>query len=128
MNSIYMLIYIVRSVHFHLQPRRFYTKSEIEELKKECWKLGKIFPRVFHASITPKLDTLIFIIPMFAEKWGTVGGLREEALEKLHNQVNQMLRILACVRKREDRLLMALQRNEMREPDLVKPVPRSSRE
>ena len=60
---------------------------------------------------------------MFVEKWGTVGGLREEALEKLHNQVNQMLRILACVRKREDRLLMALQRNEMREP-----VPRSSRE
>ena len=57
-----------------------------------------------------------------------MGGLREEALEKLHNQVNQMLRILACVRKKEDRLLMALQRNEMREPELVKPVPRPGRE
>ena len=79
-----------RSIHFLMQVRRFLTPAEQSSLKYECTRLGEIFPRVFKCSLPPKLDTLVFVVPMFAEKWGTVGGLREEGMERLHNLMNQV--------------------------------------
>ena len=138
-SGIMEVVECYRTIHFMMQHRRFLTPAELASLRYECTKLGEIFPRVFQCSLPPKLDALVFIVPMFAEEWGTIGGLREEGMERLHNMLNQVnvrervrsafafqvLRILACVRKKDDRLLMALQRNEMRDPELAKPKARN---
>ena len=30
-------------------------------------------------------DDLIFVVPKFARRWNTIGGLREEKIEAFHN-------------------------------------------
>ena len=48
-----------------------------------------------------------------AREKGTVGGLREEALESKHAAANGQRRRLACVRQKEERLRMMLQADEL---------------
>ena len=61
--------------------------------------------------------------------WRTVGYFREEGMEAKHHEVNGINRVLACMRKEEDRLANCLRRVEVRQTqkagDLAHPVPRN---
>ena len=53
--------------------------------------VGTLWPKIFAgSSIKPKLDVLIFVVPAFARKWGTLGGrkigpcLLKNVLNKIH--------------------------------------------
>ena len=78
-----------------MKANRFLTPAELDQLDVYCEQIGEIYPRNFKKSIPPKLgeivlsffptmfliiflDDLIFVVPIFARKWNTVGGLREE--------------------------------------------------
>ena len=66
-------------VSFHIQ---------IETLKVSCHAIGKLWPQVFPgSSIPPKIDVLVFVVPEFAERWGTLGGHGEERIEALHQVI-----------------------------------------
>ena len=103
------------------------TDEEIDQLERDCKDFGVVYPRVFKGNnITPKLHELIFYLPEMAREKGTVGGLREEALERKHASSNSQKRRLACVRKKEERLRMILQADELatqqRTPTLKDPM------
>ena len=68
-----------------MKASRFLTNEELDRIDACCMKIGEVYPKHFKASITPKLDDLIFVVPKFARRWTTVGGLREEKIEGFHN-------------------------------------------
>ena len=90
------------------------SEEEIRQLEIDCKEFRVVYPRVFKGNtITPKLHELIFYLPEMAREKGTVGGLREEALESKHAAANGQRRRLACVRQKEERLRMMLQADEL---------------
>jgi hypothetical protein len=74
-----------KPVHFLMKANRFLTDQKLDKVDFCCEKIGQVYPEFFKASITPKLDDLIFVVPLFARRWRTVGGLREESIEAFHN-------------------------------------------
>ena len=66
--------------------------------------------RVIGGNITPKQHELIHHVPQFARQWRTVGFFREEGMEAKHHEVNGINRVLACMRREEERLTMCLRR------------------
>ena len=69
------------------------------------------------------------LVPQFARRWRTVSFFREEGMEAKHHEVNGINRVLACMRKEEDRLANCLRRVEVRQTqkagDLAVAVPRN---
>ena len=62
-----------------------------------------------HPSII--IDKLRLIsVPEFAKRWKTVGLLREEDIEALHNKTNRVLANLVCVREKGLQLSLAMER------------------
>ena len=118
-----------RRIHFLSKAKRQLTEEEICELEAKCLLMGQIIPRVLGGSITPKQHELIHHLPQFARRWRTVGYFREEGMEAKHHEVNGINRVLACMRKEEDRLANCLRRVEVRQTqkagDLAHPVPRN---
>ena len=74
-----------KSLHFLMKACRFLTEKELDEVDFCCEQIGQVYPKYFKSSIPPKLDDLIFVVPQFARKWNTIGGLREEKIEAFHN-------------------------------------------
>ena len=120
---------IYKTIHFLMKAKRELTDDEIALLEVKCHQLGEVFPRVFGGSITPKLHELIFYVPVFAKKWRTVGGMREEGIESAHNVANQIERVLVCMRNEEERLAKILERVEVKKVqkagELAELVPRN---
>ena len=69
-------------------------------------------------------------VPQFARRWRTVGFFREEGMEAKHHNVNGINRVMACMRKEEERLAMCLRRVEVRQVqkagNLAEAVPRKN--
>ena len=118
-----------RRIHFLLKAKRQLSEDEICELEAKCALMGQIMPRVLGGNITPKQHELIHHVPQFARRWRTVGFFREEGMEAKHHEVNGINRVLACMRKEEDRLANCLRRVEVRQTqkagDLAVAVPRN---
>ncbi len=67
--------------------------EEREILKKEISLFGEIWIRDIKKSITPKLDTLLMVIPYSLEQLdGYIGALSEQNIERIHNLVNKEAR------------------------------------
>ena len=49
-----------------MKANRFLTAEELDLLDFHCEKVGEVFPKYFQASIPPKLDDLIMVVPRFA--------------------------------------------------------------
>ena len=134
-----------KPVHFLMKASRFLTNEELDRIDACCMKIGEVYPKHFKASITPKLDDLIFVVPKFARRWTTVGGLREEKIEGFHNTskyypsfsfkldlfsfylANRILGVLFSVRKADLKLVLAVERSELKQSfgaSFVKPVER----
>ena len=52
---------------------------------------------------------------LHCRRWRTVGFFREEGMEAKHHEVNGINRVMACMRKEEERLAMCLRRVEVRQ-------------
>ena len=76
---------VYKPLHFLMKSNRFLSPEELDLMDTYCEKIGEIYPKNFKTAIPPKLDDLIFVVPKFARKWNTVGGLREEKIEAFHN-------------------------------------------
>ena len=53
------------------------------------------------------------MVPQFAEKWRTLGIFREEDTEKLHAQMNAIMRDINCVQNSLSRLKLGIKRINM---------------
>jgi hypothetical protein len=83
----------------------------LDTLEENAIKLGKLWPKLFAgSSIPPKVDVLIFVVPAFARKWGTVGGLGEQRLEALHQVFNAFDRVLVCQRHKGKAYALSMKR------------------
>ena len=52
---------------------------QLETLEADCTAIGSLWPKLFFgSSIKPKIDVLVFVVPVFARLWGTIGGLAED--------------------------------------------------
>ena len=116
---------------FHFMRKKdWLSEEEITKCEEECNKIGVLYPRVLKRSIPSKVDDLIFIIPKFAKKFKTLGGLREEDVERLHNETNRILTVLASVREHSVKFLLTLERMELKSSSsttLGLPIPRRFR-
>ena len=87
---------------------------QLDTLEADCLAMGVLWPTVFAgSSIKPKMDLLIFVVPTFARKWQTVGGVGEERLEAAHQIYNAHGHILAPMRNKGDMLVLAMKREAM---------------
>ena len=93
-----------KPVHFYMKRNGFLTEEEIQEIENCCAKMGQLIPALYGGSIPPKVDDLIFVVPAQAREYKTLGIFREEKLEAMHNIVNVLSRVLACVRRAEERM------------------------
>ena len=53
---------------------------------------------------------LVFVVPAFARKWKTVGGLGEQRIEALHQIFNVFDRVMACQRHKGKAWALAMRR------------------
>ena len=84
---------------------------QLDILEENATKLGQLWPKLFvGSSIPPKVDVLIFVVPAFARKWNTVGGLGEQRLEALHQVFNAFDRVLVCQRHKGKTYALAMKR------------------
>ena len=84
---------------------------QLETLETNCLAIGKLWPKLFlGSSIPPKVDVLVFVVPKFARKWGTLGGLAEERIEALHQTFNRFDRVLACIPNKGKADVIAMKR------------------
>ena len=111
-----------------MMAKRFLTDVEKSLLINSCKSLGVLFPKHFNQNITPKLQEVIFYVPAFVEKWGTVGILREEDTEEQHHLLNAILLSLVSVKSKPKRLSLALKRRQIfRSGEKAKPKSRQFR-
>ena len=102
----------------------FYTDDYIEEIIKNLFWLGRIFPQVAH-TILPKVDDLVFHLPKFLRKWKTIGFFNSEDSEKLHQDWKIIERDLAAIRDGPTKLKLIMKRhylcklNELNHPDFT---------
>ena len=73
------------------------------------------------------MDDVIYVVPKFAEKFKTIGKLREEDIEQVHQTINPIMRDLCSVRCHESRMRLGMQRAHLvrkSDKDFAKPRPR----
>ena len=96
-------------------------------IAKQNVEIGVLYPKFLKRSIPSKVDDLIFVIPEFAKRFKTLGGLREEDIERLHNETNRILTGLISVREQSIKFLLTLERLELKRAvpsTLATPTPR----
>ena len=77
---------------------RFLRPLEIDSLSSKCRSFGTKFHEYFPwESITLKMHMLAVDVPRFARTHGTVGLYNEQAVESMHAEANQLLRVYAGV-------------------------------
>ncbi len=73
-------------------------------MRSDWWRnFAQTLERFFHVlfpdkNITRKIHELIFNVPLFLRRFGTIGMLSEEEGESLHASINCELRQLVAVR------------------------------
>ena len=73
------------------------------------------------------MDDVIYIVPEFAKKFKTIGKLREEDIEQVHQITNSIMRDLCSVRYHELRMTLGIQRAHLvrkTDKEFAKPRPR----
>ena len=93
-----------KPLHFFMKRNGFLTDLEVEEVERCCTELGRIIPALYGGTIPPKFDDLIFAVPVLARRFKNLGIFREEKLKSKHNTINVLCRVLACVRRGEERM------------------------
>ena len=104
-----------RSINDLVSAKRFLTEQEIKKCVDLCTRFGSMFPIYFpERNITRKIHALIYDVPIFVQRYGTLGLLSEQEGESLHAAVNQELRALAGVRSHPEKIRLVLERQELR--------------
>ena len=84
-----------------MKAKLWLQDKAIELLSQNCTSIGIVFPKNFKRTISSKLDDLIFVIPVFAKLFKTVGCLLKENIEQIHNIFNIILFNLLCMRENQ---------------------------
>ena len=95
-----------------MRAKRFLSEDEKVRLYEACKKFGTVYPKTFKKTIPSKVDDVIFALPQFTQKWGTIGGLREDEIERCHNVTNRIKASLVQVKGRGQQFLKTLQQLE----------------
>ena len=98
-----------------MMARRWLSDEEVQTLVSLCHRFGELFPVTFpNRNITRKIHAFIFDVPIFVQRWRTIGMLSEQEGESKHASVNAELRNLACVRNHAEKIRLVLEREELR--------------
>ena len=73
-----------------MRAKRFLSEEEVKKLTAACIRFGEVYPKTFKMTIPSKVDDVVFALPEFSKRWGTVGGLCEDEIERCHNVTNQI--------------------------------------
>ena len=119
------------AVHRLMKAARWLTSTEIATLESSCTTIGRLWPQVFKGStIPPKVDVLVFVVPAFAKRWGTLGGHGEERIEALHQVYNRFGRTFASMRHKGEAAAKAMKNQRVLQESqkiagrLLEPTPR----
>ena len=122
-----IILPLLRDIFQLTRARRFLEEEELGELEELTTKFGDNFPRYFpERGITRKMHSLIFDVPIFARKHGTVGYFSEQAGESLHKLVNAQLRRCHNINNKEQKLVVVLKCMDQRKcakQNIIKPIP-----
>jgi len=78
---------------------------ELRALELRCASLGNWFPCAFpNESLPPKFHLLTKHIPIFAQRWQTVGLASEQSVESMNRIVNRLERTYTTISNREQQL------------------------
>ena len=97
-----------------MKAKLWLQDKAIELLSQNCTSIGIVYPKNFKRTISSKLDDLIFVIPVFAKLFKTVGGLLKENIEQIQNIFNIILLNLLCMREKVAQVTIAMERMEVR--------------
>ena len=85
-------------MHKYLMAARRLTDVEIVELRMTANTLGAKFPVMYPTrQISPKLNIMFIHVPVFAERWRSIGIFSESAFESIHGEFNQYDKTYACI-------------------------------
>ena len=104
----------------------FYDNATIESINQNCFTLGVLYPKIFR-NIIPKVDDVVFHLPIFLKEYRTIGLLNSEDTERIHREFNSIMRDLVCVRDGPEKLKIAFKRlylrrlTDMMNTDFVRP-------
>lgn len=94
--------------HEKMSAKRKLLPEEIQQLEDFCYQFGRLYPVYFPESpcLTRKMHALIFDVPRFAKRHGSVGLYSEEEGECLHKIVKKYRRDLCSIRKPGEQLTL----------------------
>jgi hypothetical protein len=85
------------------------SEFEIKNLENQINHFSELWPKLI-GPITPKADDLIYHVIPFIKLHGTVGHYSEEDTEKLHAEVNRIMRPLSAMKNKEKKYILTLKR------------------
>ena len=97
-----------------MRKKDWFSEEERSSLRRCCHQIGILFPKHLKRSRPSKVDDLIFVIPEFADRWLTHGGLRDEDIERLHNETNRILSALCSIRETSIKFRITMERLELK--------------
>jgi hypothetical protein len=97
-----------------MRKKDWFSEEERSSLRRCCHQIGILFPKYLKRSRPSKVDDLIFVIPEFADRWLTHGGLRDEDIERLHNETNRILSALCSIRETSIKFRNTMERLELK--------------
>ena len=112
------------------QAKRWLSEKEISDIKMNCIELGKLWPKIRSSGVTVKVDDIVYHVPIFLKKFGTLGLLSEEDTEVIHKEMNEILRPLSSIRQRGTKLFYGFKRlalkkkNNERDSEFATPTSR----
>ena len=109
-NCIFVQLSISGRIHhhphyLHSAPRTKLCYSIIETRESRCL-LGRLLCSLPHCILNAPASSIV-------DLHQTVGFFREEGMEAKHHEVNGINRVMACMRRKEERLAMCLRRVEV---------------
>jgi hypothetical protein len=93
-----------------MREQRSHTKEECDDFGKICRYVGMLW-RMHGLSVTPKIHILECHVPAFMSKFGRLFG--EDSIERLHASNNRFNRVLANVRRWDERVTLREQRKNV---------------
>jgi len=92
------LLNLLNEIYHLCMTARGLDDDEILRVRQLANKIGRHYPTSYPTrTITPKLHTLIYHIPEFAEKYRTIGLLSEHCIEATHAEFNRHDRLFANI-------------------------------
>lgn len=101
--------FTIKTILRTISRKEILSEAEIIELESEIDQFSKIWPSLI-GPVTPKADEIMYHVIPFLKIYKTIGHFAEEDNEKIHAEINRIMRPLASMRNKKKKFRLTIKR------------------